>query len=576
MSDNDLETSGALRAELRVGVVSSVQAQLVKVNLAHAGEIGGQYIRSHRYGRGEVGELVLIEAQQGLLLGRVTEVSLPDRDRTEITQDFEGATKVDAIGFVRLLGSVHPVTLRIHAGITAYPRLGDRVFSVPGAFVARIPELTDAGLGSPPPAVALSLGQVSGDSGFPIAVTPEKLFGRHCAILGSTGGGKSWTTARILEECRRYRSKIILLDATSEYRSLTGDDMYHCHVGRPIHLATGSREVNIPPTDFSEGDLIALFQPSGKTQGPKLREAMKSLRLARLDPSIATNGVVRKINQSKIAYRGALRSGQNAALVDNPSQSFDVTKLPQQIVQECCFPDQNNNSEFWGPASNELSYCSSLLTRIIGVINSASMACVFSPGPGSSALSQELAAFFADDTKTIFRLCLSSIGYEFNAREVITNAIGRMLLLSARREEFRERPILVVLDEAHNFLGKSIGSEDYATNLDSFELVAKEGRKYGLNLCLATQRPRDITEGVLSQMGTLLVHRLTNDRDREVVERACGEIDRSAAAFIPNLKQGEVALVGVDFPIPVTVQITRPSQPPRSDGPSFQQLWLRQ
>lgn len=72
--------------------------------------------------------------------------------------------------------------------------------------------------------------------------------------------------------------------------------------------------------------------------------------------------------------------------------------------------------------------------------------------------------------------------------------------------------------------------------LDAFELIAKEGRKYGLNICLSTQRPRDITEGVLSQMGTLVVHRLTNDRDREVVERACGEIDRSASSFLPNLK----------------------------------------
>ncbi|WP_322084841.1 ATP-binding protein [Burkholderia sp. BCC1972] len=575
MTCDDLGKNGALRAELRVGVVSSVQAQSVKVNLAHAGDVGGQYIRSQRYGRGEVGELVLIEAQQGLLLGRLTEVSLPDRDRTEITQDFEGSRHVDAIGFIRLLGSVHAVTLRIQAGIAAYPRLGDRVFSAPSSFVARIPDLTDAGLDTQPPAVSLNLGQVSGESGFSIAVTPEKLFGRHCAILGSTGGGKSWTTARILEECRRYRSKVILLDATSEYRSLLGDDMFHCHVGTPIHIANGSREVGIPPTDFSEGDLIALFQPSGKTQGPKLREAMKSLRLARLVPSIATNGIVRKVNQPKAAYRQALNEGNNAALVDDPNQPFDVTVLHRQIVQECCYPDATNGSEAWGAPSNELSYCSSLLTRIIGVVNSSSMACVFRPSPDALMLSDALNSFFSDENKTIFRLCLSSIGYEFSAREVITNAIGRMLLLKARREEFRERPILVVLDEAHNFLGKSVGTEDYAMNLDAFELVAKEGRKYGLNVCLATQRPRDITEGVLSQMGTLLVHRLTNDRDREVVERACGEIDRSAAAFIPNLKQGEVALVGVDFPIPVTVQIIPPSQPPKSDGPSFQRLWSR-
>ena len=106
-------------------------------------------------------------------------------------------------------------------------------------------------------------------------------------------------------------------------------------------------------------------------------------------------------------------------------------------------------------------------------------------------------------------------------------------------------------------------------------MIAKEGRKYGLNICLTTQRPRDITEGVLSQIGTLLVHRLTNDRDREVVERACGEIDKSAAAFLPSLKQGEVALVGVDFPIPMTIQIGKPMYPPESDSPSFQDIWKK-
>ncbi|HBB1016225.1 TPA: ATP-binding protein, partial [Escherichia coli] len=136
-------------------------------------------------------------------------------------------------------------------------------------------------------------------------------------------------------------------------------------------------------------------------------------------------------------------------------------------------------------------------------------------------------------------------------------------------------PLLVIVDEAHNFLGKRVGSEDHAIKLDAFEMIAKEGRKYGLNICLTTQRPRDITEGVLSQIGTLLVHRLTNDRDREVVERACGEIDKSAASFLPSLKQGEVALVGVDFPIPMTIQIDKPIYPPESDSPGYCNIWKK-
>ena len=129
------------------------------------------------------------------------------------------------------------------------------------------------------------------------------------------------------------------------------------------------------------------------------------------------------------------------------------------------------------------------------------------------------------------------------------------------------------MDEAHNFLGRHIGTEDYAAKLDAFELIAKEGRKYGLNICLSTQRPRDITEGVLSQMGTLVVHRLTNDRDREVVERACGEIDRSASAFLPNLRPGEAVIIGTDFPIPLTIQINEPTTKPHSDGPKYQEKW---
>jgi len=90
---------------------------------------------------------------------------------------------------------------------------------------------------------------------------------------------------------------------------------------------------------------------------------------------------------------------------------------------------------------------------------------------------------------------------------------------------------------------------------------------------ISTQRPRDITEGVLSQMGTLVVHRLVNNQDHEVVEKACGEIDRNTTSFFPNLKSGEVAIIGIDFPIPLTIHIEPPSIPPKSDGPDYQTKW---
>jgi DNA helicase HerA-like ATPase len=165
------------------------------------------------------------------------------------------------------------------------------------------------------------------------------------------------------------------------------------------------------------------------------------------------------------------------------------------------------------------------------------------------------------------------VSYEHGARQFIVNALGRELLNEARKGRFEQHPLLVFVDEAHNFLGRSIGVDESKINLDAFELIAREGRKYGLNVCLATQRPRDLTEGVLSQIGTLIVHRLTNDRDREIVERACGEIDRSASAFLASLRAGEAAIIGVDFPIPLTVQVAPPTMPPASDGPDYQRTW---
>jgi DNA helicase HerA-like ATPase len=136
---------------------------------------------------------------------------------------------------------------------------------------------------------------------------------------------------------------------------------------------------------------------------------------------------------------------------------------------------------------------------------------------------------------------------------------------SARRDR--------VLDEAHQFLGRSVGDEYSSVKLDSFGIIAKEGRKYGLTCVLATQRPRDVPQDVLSQLGTLIVHRLTNDQDRETVERACGDLDRGAAQFVPMLAPGEAIVIGPELPAPVPVFIRRPVSPPDSKGPQFQKAW---
>jgi hypothetical protein len=82
-----------------------------------------------------------------------------------------------------------------------------------------------------------------------------------------------------------------------------------------------------------------------------------------------------------------------------------------------------------------------------------------------------------------------------------------------------------------------------------------------------------IESALLSQLGTLFVHRLTNDQDREVIERACGDLDRAAAQFIPTLAPGEAIMIGPDLPAPLSLNMTPPFSPPDSKGPAFQKYW---
>lgn len=576
-SIDDLFPKGLLRPELFMGVASSITARAVGVNLSEAGQPSGSHFSGGRYGRGEVGEFVLIEAQQNLLLGRITEVRLPDHDRRSIRPNYAGKNDLDAIGQIQLLGCVSMDDLVVTAGVDAYPRLGDRVYAAPHQFIALLPRLMEKDSKDENP-VLLDLGAVDVAQESTISIKPERLFGRHCAILGATGGGKSWTTARVIEECLKHKAKLILIDATGEYRGFSSVDVEHCHLGEPVERAGDSISCSLPPTSFVESDFVALFEPAGKVQGPRMRAAIRSLRLAKLKPALAPDGYIRKLDQSKKPVSDAETEVGVSSRLDDPRQPFDVKHLVLQIEQECVYPDGfgaargQKDITKWGGDDGSFSHCLSLVARINGVLTSPAFKCVFAST--DQQLTQKIDDFIGSDSK-LLRICLSGIAYEFNAREIIANVIGRYLLTKARNREFLDHPVVVIVDEAHNFLGRQIGTDDYAARLDAFELIAKEGRKYGLNICLATQRPRDITEGVLSQMGTLIVHRLTNDRDREVVERACGEIDRSTSAFLPNLRPGEAAIIGADFPIPLTIQIREPEMRPRSDGPNFQEHWAR-
>lgn len=548
-----------------VGTVTLVTPDSVGANLPYASASPEERTAI----RGVVGDFVFVECERFALFGRIIEVRLPDRDRLSVEPELGKRERAHPIGTIRLLTTIDLVSGRLLRGLATHPRIGDRVFVAHPALVSGMIQNEKMGgrnfcLGRLP---------VAGTD-TDVAIPPEKLFGRHCGVLGTTGGGKSWTLARLIEEISTFGGKAILFDATGEFSGLAAIDVNTAlgEAGRP-----GETAASFSYRQMTEADLFTLFNPSGGVQGPKLREAIKSLKLAEAIGAATVQGIridggkIVKENMGKVAFYKAMND--NKDFVYSPYCAFDITKLAAQIENECVWAPSQNNQSAWGGANvQERGYCTTLIGRIETLVHSHELACIFSSK--DKALDQCIREFLGDNSKRIMRVSMEHLSFQHNARELIANAIGRYLLNLARQGTFTACPLVVILDEAHQFLDKSIGDEFTQLKLDAFGLIAKEGRKYGLTSVLATQRPRDIPEDVLSQLGTLIVHRLINDRDRLVVERACGELDKSATAFLPTLDQGEALLVGADFPMPIPIRVHQPSTPPNSSGPNYQGGWL--
>ncbi|KQN24695.1 ATPase [Sphingomonas sp. Leaf38] len=545
-----------------VGTVTNVTASHVHMNLPNAAPG-----REHRgTSLGAVGDFVFIDCERSFVLGRVVETRLPDGERLTVEPKVGAAGAVNPIGRVQLLAAVEQVSNQLKRGLIQFPQIGDGVYLAEPHLLAQLIRNAVASADD----LTLSIGRIEAADGVDVCLPPDRLFGRHCGVFGATGGGKSWTVATLVEQLKIAGGKAIVLDPTGEFAGMNCVDSVFTFDGQ----VNDEVLVHFPYRHMTEDDLFSLFRPSGQSQGPKLREAIRSLKLVTAmagnpPAGVAVNdGLLIKRNASRAAYHHAARN--HVAILHAPGCDFDITRLSLQVRQECV--RMAGQPGMFGDADQQtVAFCETLVARIDTLTASRELQCMFAVHGAS--LVDELRAFLADDMRDVAVVSFKEVRFEHNTREILLNVIGRFLLGEARINAFRDAPLVMFLDEAHQFLGRTVGDEYSSVRLDAFGLIAKEGRKYGLTCVLATQRPRDVPADVLSQLGTLIVHRLTNDQDRETVERACGDLDRGAAQFVPMLAPGEAIVIGPELPAPVPIFVRKPNSPPDSKGPAFQVSW---
>jgi hypothetical protein len=571
----------------RVGSVTTVFPDSVLINLDGESQTAGRILDGNSFGGGGVGDFVVIDCNSLAVFARVMEVRLPTVERLDLEPNLGRTVIPHPIAKLHLLGVLDLNRDRVTGGITRHPTLGAQVYSASPSIVGRFASAMSQIAGRNDQA-SVRLGHVKDSSATPVRLSAKGLFARHCAILGATGGGKSTTIATLLHSCQEQfpKCKIILIDPTGEYVGATVGQK-SCFLG-PGNTPDGEIKVRIPPANLRESDYFSILAPS-PTQRVKLAEAIHSLRLLQIleRPAYAahkdtlksfftSSGLVRKKDNLRREYHRVVSIAEIRALLEDPESFFEFGHLAEQVLLECVkeitkYEGSPKEVHTWGEDSNSQGWCQPLVAKIRAVKASNAWSPIFGGGDGAS-LFAELEQFLANDDGQIFRINLSRLTFDYGLREIVVNLIGRWLNEYVRDFKLKKRaPVVVVLDEAHNFLNQHLGEEESRYRLDAFEKLAKEGRKYWLSLVLATQQPRDIPAGILSQMGTLIVHRLINESDRRMVEMACGQIDAAAAKFVPNLAPGEAAIIGVDFPIPLTIQVDLPppERAPTSTSPDY-------
>lgn len=557
--------------EYFLGYINQVLPQYVKIHFPSSVLLNGFTHFGKEFNGGLVGSFVIIEGDKYGFLGRITELSLPENERLALNEKSFQTNDFHPTGRIEILLSFDLYDpFNVKKGLTSYPNIGAKVFVSSGELVQEY--MSRFGLKVGDKTKPVELGSLVSSPETKVKVNLQSIFGRHCAVVGTTGGGKSFTVSKLIESLISTGNKTILIDATGEYKEIG-------KTNQSINVTLGT-DTFFHYRNLTVSDMFVLLRPSGQIQQPILLEAVQTLKLVEIAgrekklPSDVKDGVYVKIKKEKKPFIDLYN--EYSSEIEKENAEFDITKLTQQLRRECVYDSNNHGDDLahWGDLDKrKWDNSTSLFLRTETLIQSEHFKEIFGfnkPKDSENEVVKIINEFYSDPSKKFLRISFENVGFDFQAREILANAIGKFLLNKARIGTYKSEPLTLLIDEAHQFLNKKVKDEYFdAMSLDSFDSIAKECRKHGLFLCIATQMPRDIPAGTLSQMGTFIVHRLINHNDKEAVANSCSSANRNTLDFLPILGEGEAILTGVDFPMPIIMKFDKPVIEPNSGTPKL-------
>ena len=353
-----------------------------------------------------------------------------------------------------------------------------------------------------------------------VELNVNSLFNRHLLVVGATNSGKSTSSLSILNALVKQGKKVLIIDPTGEYKdSFNIDEFKKVTLGEDCCIYT---------KDVSIAQFGKLFNVNSNSQGPALADAITSLRL------------LKKRNSTDDFYKKAGKTLDEVcnelAELDDDSTDFDLEKLPDQLVHESVSLNPKKglyNIDNFRKKSNDY-----LIRKIKFWIKNKNLTKIFSSPQSSSSATNlfDVINDFLDDKTSCLYIDASQLGLVSELGSVVIDLICYHIL--QKKEKFT--PFVFFIDEVHRYTMND--ENDLKSN--GLSMAAREGRKKGMFLFLTTQNPSDIPLDVMSQIGSILVHRLTSGDEIKAIENY---LDKSSLALLKKLNQGEAILSSINI-----------------------------
>ncbi len=511
-----------LPAEQRIGRVMSVAGAQVVVLL----DITGPQEALQQAPDLQIGALVKMRNTLATVYGMVSGLSIPIPSMSDSAPEMK-IVQVELVGESAHGAGEEPGPF--HRGVSYCPALGDAVFLSDQQDLRHV--------FAQPSDHSVQIGTIYQDKSLPAFVSVDDLLGKHFAVLGTTGSGKSCAVARILNAIlsANSNSHAILLDLHNEYS--------HAFSGMAETLGPGTLDLPFWMLNYEELKHIVIGSDLEN------REA---------DTIILREAVI----ESKRAFQGG-GPGSHLISADTPVpyRLSDVSRLIDKALGKL------------DKATDSAPYLR-LQERLAAVSNDKRLAFLFNQG---LAVRDNMTAILSRifrvpvNNKPITILDLSGVPSE--VLNVVISLICRLTFDFAIWCD-RALPILLVCEEAHRYMAQEVNTR-FDSSKAVLNRIAKEGRKYGVSLCVVSQRPSDLSPGILSQCNTIFAMRMSNQKDHEFVRGTLSESTVGLLDSLPTLRTGEAIAVGEGVAVPARMLFDEmpPEKRPKSGTAPFSTAW---